>query len=165
VVHREEGNLPQAERDAETADGIRRTQGACVELAWTLVLLAGIRRSRGRLVEAQEAVDEARHVLGKLADAGRIGSLLADEERHLADALGRATVADLLESPSEAELAVLRLLAGDLSVREIAEELFLSVNTVKTHTRVIYRKLGVRSRSDAVARAGALGLLGANHLG
>jgi ATP/maltotriose-dependent transcriptional regulator MalT len=165
VVHREEGNLPQAERDAETADGIRRTQGACVELAWTLVLLADIRRSRGRLVEAQRAVDEARDVLRKLADAGRIGALLADEERDLADALDRAAVDDLFEPPSEAELAVLRLLAGDLSVRQIAAELFLSVNTVKTHTRVIYRKLGVRSRADAVARAGALGLLGANHLG
>jgi LuxR family maltose regulon positive regulatory protein len=116
-------------------------------------------------VEAREAVDEARDVLRQLADAGRIGSLLAAEERRLADALSRASFEDLLESPSEAELAVLRLLAGDLSVRQIAEELFLSVNTVKTHTRVIYRKLGVRSRSDAIARAGSLGLLEANHLG
>jgi ATP/maltotriose-dependent transcriptional regulator MalT len=159
VVRREEGNLPQAERDAENAERIRRTQGACVELAWTLVLLADIRRRRGRLVEAQRALEEARDVLGQLADADRIEALLAGEERELADALDRAAGDNLFESLSEAELAVLRQLAGDLSVRQIAAELFLSVNTVKTHTRGIYRKLGVRSRADAVARAGALGLL------
>ena len=55
---------------------------------------------------------------------------------------------------------MLRLLDSELSVRQIGEELFLSANTVRTHTRSIYRKLSVNSRADAVARAGALGLLG-----
>ena len=55
---------------------------------------------------------------------------------------------------------MLRLLAGDLSTRQIAGELFLSPNTIRTHTRAIYRKLAVNSRADAVARADALGLLG-----
>jgi LuxR family maltose regulon positive regulatory protein len=59
-----------------------------------------------------------------------------------------------------AELAVLRLLASELSVRQIGETLFLSPNTVRSHTRSIYRKLGVNSRAEAVARADALGLLG-----
>ena len=54
---------------------------------------------------------------------------------------------------------MLRLLASDLTVREIGATLFLSPNTVRSHTRAIYRKLGVRSRADAVARADALGLL------
>ena len=54
---------------------------------------------------------------------------------------------------------MLRLLATDLSQREIGAELFLSLNTVKTHTRSLYRKLGVASREEAVARATALGLL------
>jgi LuxR family maltose regulon positive regulatory protein len=56
-------------------------------------------------------------------------------------------------------MAVLRLLDSELSVRQIAQELFLSANTVRTHTRSIYRKLGVSSRADAVARADALGLV------
>ena len=55
---------------------------------------------------------------------------------------------------------MLRLLDSELSVRQIAQELFLSVNTVRTHSRSIYRKLNVSSRADAVARADALGLLG-----
>jgi DNA-binding NarL/FixJ family response regulator len=62
--------------------------------------------------------------------------------------------------PSPAELAVLRLLDNDLSVRQIGEELFLSANTVRTHKRSLYRKLSVNTRADAVARADVLGLIG-----
>jgi LuxR family maltose regulon positive regulatory protein len=60
---------------------------------------------------------------------------------------------------SERELAVLRLLASKLSRREIAAELYVSFNTVKTHMRAIFRKLGVASRPEAVERARELGLL------
>src|ERR671930_1021951 len=56
------------------------------------------------------------------------------------------------------ELAVLRLLASKLSQREIAGELYVSFNTVKTHTRAIFRKLGAASRAEAVARARELRL-------
>jgi DNA-binding CsgD family transcriptional regulator len=69
----------------------------------------------------------------------------------------RAGSGEILEPPSEAELAVLRLLASDLSAREIGAKLFLSPNTVRSHMRRIYRKLGVNSRAEAVARADALG--------
>ena len=55
---------------------------------------------------------------------------------------------------------MLRLLATDLSTRQIGEQLFLSPNTIRSHKRALYRKLGVHSRADAVARATALGLLG-----
>ena len=65
----------------------------------------------------------------------------------------------MLEPPSDAELAVLRLLASDLSTREIGERLFLSPNTIRSHTRALYHKLGVHTRADAIARATALDLL------
>ena len=65
----------------------------------------------------------------------------------------------MLEPPSEAELAVLRLLAGDLSMHEIGERLFLSENTIRSHRRALYHKLGVHSRPEAIARATTLGLL------
>ncbi len=85
---------------------------------------------------------------------------LADEvQRELEAARGRSFSGELLEPPSEAELAVLRLLATDLSTREIGERLFLSPNTIRSHRRALYHKLGVHSRTDAIARATELGLL------
>jgi LuxR family maltose regulon positive regulatory protein len=65
----------------------------------------------------------------------------------------------LIEPLSERELEVLQLNAGGLTNREIASRLFLSLNTVKAHTRNIYGKLGVHSRTQAVAKAQALGVL------
>jgi LuxR family maltose regulon positive regulatory protein len=54
---------------------------------------------------------------------------------------------------------VLRYLPTNLSTPEIARELSLSINTVRTHTRHVFAKLGVHRRTDAVTRARALGLL------
>ncbi|HEU0237358.1 MAG TPA: LuxR C-terminal-related transcriptional regulator [Candidatus Limnocylindrales bacterium] len=65
----------------------------------------------------------------------------------------------LVEPLSERELEVLRLLHGDLDGPEIARHLFVSVNTVRTHTKNIYAKLGVNNRRAAVRRAGELGLV------
>ena len=70
---------------------------------------------------------------------------------------------DGLPSPSEplseSETRVLRYLPTDLSAREIADELFLSWYTVKTHMRHLYAKLGTHTRHETVQRARALGLL------
>jgi LuxR family maltose regulon positive regulatory protein len=60
---------------------------------------------------------------------------------------------------TEREVAVLRLLASPLSLREVGSALYVSLNTVKTHARGVYRKLGASSREEAVARARELGLL------
>ena len=60
---------------------------------------------------------------------------------------------------SERELGVLRLLPSGLSLRQIGAELYVSLNTVKTHVRHIYLKLEAGSRNEAVARARELGLL------
>jgi LuxR family maltose regulon positive regulatory protein len=65
----------------------------------------------------------------------------------------------LVDPLSERELEVLRLVAAGLSNPEIAEELYLSVNTVKAHTKNIYGKLNVRGRMQAVDRARELHLL------
>jgi LuxR family maltose regulon positive regulatory protein len=66
------------------------------------------------------------------------------------------------ESPdalTERERAVLRYLSTSMSTAEIASELYLSVNTVKTHLAAIYRKLAARKRREAVLRARELELL------
>ena len=60
---------------------------------------------------------------------------------------------------SERELQVLRLLATDLNGPDVARRLVVSLNTLRTHTRNIYAKLGVNSRRAAVRRAGELNLL------
>jgi LuxR family maltose regulon positive regulatory protein len=71
----------------------------------------------------------------------------------------RERPAEMVEPLSERELEVLQLIGEGFSNREIAQELTLSVNTVKVHTSNIYGKLGVNSRTQAVARARALGIL------
>jgi len=77
-----------------------------------------------------------------------------------ATAEGRAPAEQsLIEPLSERELEVLRLLQSDLDGPEIARELTVSLNTVRTHTKNIYAKLGVNSRRAAVHRAAELGLL------
>lgn len=65
----------------------------------------------------------------------------------------------LVDPLSDRELDVLRLLCTDLSGPEIAEELMISLNTVKTHLKNIYSKLDVHGRYEAVERAKQLGLL------
>ncbi len=69
------------------------------------------------------------------------------------------THSQLLEPLSDREKAILRDLPTMMSNVEIAGELCLSINTVKTHLRHVYRKLGVRRRRDAVERARQLSLL------
>ena len=60
---------------------------------------------------------------------------------------------------SEREVEVLRLLATRLSGPEISRELYVSLNTLRTHTKHIFSKLDVNTREAAVRRAGELGLL------
>jgi LuxR family maltose regulon positive regulatory protein len=65
----------------------------------------------------------------------------------------------LQEPLSESETRILRYLPTNLSVPEIADQTYLSANTVKTHMRHLYGKLGAHSRTAAVQRARSLGLL------
>jgi ATP/maltotriose-dependent transcriptional regulator MalT len=70
---------------------------------------------------------------------------------------------DLIEPLSERELDVLRLLGSELDGPAIARELMVSLNTMRTHTKNIYAKLGVTNRRAAVRRAAELGLLPRTH--
>ena len=68
------------------------------------------------------------------------------------------TLNDLAARTGLVKSTVLRLLASELSQREIGSELYVSFNTVKAHTRSIFRKLGASNRAEAVARGRELGL-------
>jgi LuxR family transcriptional regulator, maltose regulon positive regulatory protein len=91
---------------------------------------------------------------GHRALAGELLSAL-----HERRAAGRAPAATLLDPLSERELAVLRFLPTMMSNAEIAAEMYVSVNTVKTHLKHVYRKLDVTHRRDCVKRARELRLL------
>jgi len=151
------GQLGEAEREAVRGELLRRAPEPSVENTQARLLLADIRRRRGRLALATADLEEARRSIAGFRDPGRLPAV-ADL---LASTLAQAQRdgAPLSEAPTDAELAVLQLLPAELSQREIGAELYLSMNTVKTHVRELYRKLGVRSRPEAVARATALGLL------
>jgi DNA-binding CsgD family transcriptional regulator len=73
--------------------------------------------------------------------------------------LDRATGRDAATALSDRELAVLQFLPTRLTNQEIGEQLYVSLNTVKTHLKSLYRRLDVRSRDEAVVRARQLGLL------
>ncbi len=108
--------------------------------------------------EAEEWLTEARSIVNRCVDPGIAGRYLGRvEARH-----GRAerpSVDGQVEDLTERELSVLRYLPSVLSQREIAAELYVSLNTVKTHSKSIYRKLGVDGRKAAVQAARDNGLL------
>jgi LuxR family maltose regulon positive regulatory protein len=109
----------------------------------------------GRLLEDRPGWAYAQRVL-ELARALTSRSTPVGPQPVLRDA---AQSGQLVEPLSRRERDILRLLVSDLSGPDIARELVVSVNTVRTHTRNIYAKLGVTSRRAAVRRAGELGLL------
>ncbi len=114
------------------------------------------------------AVLEEGDVVARLARAAA-ESLRTEAGASLALALGAPSRAHggLRQSTvvlSERELSVLRFLPSRLTNSEMARECFMSVNTVKSHLKGIYAKLGVSSRADAVSRASLLGLLGPDRL-
>ena len=88
--------------------------------------------------------------------ARRLLSAAASEQMSPASAPGGSPLADPL---SARELEVVRRLDSDLTGPEIASQLFVSLNTLRTHTKRIYTKLDVTNRSAAVRRARELGLL------
>jgi LuxR family maltose regulon positive regulatory protein len=97
---------------------------------------------------------------------GHVTRLLNDfetgDERRATEETGSTFIlprSPLVEPLSEREMEVLRLVATGLSNREIADQLVIAVSTVKSHTNTIFGKLDVKSRTQAVARAGELGLL------
>ena len=95
--------------------------------------------------------DHAHRLLGHFAALAAPG-----ETMH---AIAPRPGAALVEPLTERELEVLRLVAGGASNRDIAAQLILSVGTVKKHTNNIFGKLGVQSRTQAIAKARAFGLL------
>jgi ATP/maltotriose-dependent transcriptional regulator MalT len=154
------GDAAAAVAAADTAVKSARQGGAILEVAKALLVKAEIVEHLGDHQTAKAIRDEVDTRVRGSAEVGITSTLLASAERNAGVAVSsrneRCAVAEEL-TPKEIE--VLRLLATRLSRREIGARLYVSLNTVKTHQRAIYRKLGVEHRGAAVSRARELGLL------
>lgn len=167
------------ERLRRDADAGGRT-GSTIE---ALVLLGAAHRGAGDGAAAIGAIEEAlqraepeghvrvllhggpgtAELLRSVADrhgpesyAARVAAAASGVAR--ADGPVRPARTSAVDALSDRELDVLRLLRSDLSGPEIARELHVSLNTLRTHTKHIYTKLGATNRREALTRAAALGL-------
>jgi LuxR family maltose regulon positive regulatory protein len=141
LAHDAAADLPAATASLERALDVAEPQGIrrpFVELGPHVATL--LRRQLRQGTAHRSLVDDLLHELGRPQADGRPRTLL-------------------LEPLSDREAAVLRFLPTMMSNGEIAAELFVSVNTVKTHLKSIYRKLDVPDRREAVRRARDLELL------
>ena len=154
-----EGEPAEAERELASAERFFRDEVATVHHAWLLLLLSSARCRRGRLDAASSSLGAARDEIAELVDPAPLASCWptspASSPTHAA-VPRPASSASRRVTPSS---PCCGCWASDLTTRQISAELYLSPNTVRSHTRAIYRKLGVNARADAVARAESLGLV------
>ena len=156
------GDVTLACSAADRAVDLARHGAGRIEFAAALATSARMRRwADPDDPEASRRLDEAATVLGLCPDPGQAlrDAVLAERRRSasLRAAGGSASpargVGRLAEPLTERETAILALLPSPLSQREIAATLYVSHNTLKTHLRAIYQKLGVSGREEAVAVA------------
>ena len=150
----------EAKRDVRTAAALLADLGEFATWygALTRILLAHASLSLADAVGARTLLAEASRLARRTPDAVIFQGWFEDAWSYL-DTLAETSLA----GPSAltiAELRILRFLPSHRSFREIASQLGVSANTVKTQAHAIYRKLGVASRSEAVDRAEQAGLLG-----
>ena len=158
AVQAAQGNLSTARDELERA--LRMRQKSIGLSPWPtaeiMFRLAPVLADLGDRAGAGILLGEARQVLMTAPDGADAQlARLAQLERQLS----YRPVTAPGEPITEREQEVLRLLQGTLSLRDIGRELYLSPNTIKTHTRALYRKLGASDRQDAVAKGRELGIM------
>lgn len=155
------GELTDAAEEIERGLALGEQLGAWQLIAHASLALAEVRQRQHQPAAARRLLTRVRGLLESLPDPGDGFSRLERTEKalRLRATRDRGSAAGPYWELSRREIEVLRLLPSGLSQREIAAELYVSFNTVRTHTRVIFGKLGVASRAEAVARARELGLL------
>ena len=156
LARADSGDLVGSERDLELAVSAARASPWLQPwlLVQGLLTQAALYVRRGDLERSQQVLAEVREHLDRYPPS----SVLSERTRNLETSISRDH--PLLGEPlTERELTVLRLMPTDSTQGEIGEQLYLSINTVKSHARSIFRKLGVGSRPEAVARAQDMGLI------
>jgi LuxR family maltose regulon positive regulatory protein len=156
------GDRTAAADAAHLAVSLARNGAGILEVAKALMVRAKILGDLGDSEMAAVSQNEAGALLRACAHTGIAQTMLTTARRNkaVAAAVSPRNQADMVaEELTAKEQEVLRLLATRLSRREIGQRLYVSLNTVKTHQRALYRKLGVENRAAAVTRARELGLL------
>ena len=161
LLARHDGDLARAAALLRRAADLARTYGEPLGLVTALTALAEVELDGHDRPAARRALAEARDVVTDEPVAPpAVRRLEAVEHRAGRTAVHAARRAGaLVEELTDREQAILRALAGAATQREIGNALHLSINTVKGYTKILYRKLGVGSRQDAVREGRALGLL------
>jgi LuxR family maltose regulon positive regulatory protein len=149
------GRLREALPLLERALAVLRSWGQPIDLAKVLLRQASVLRAVGERERTATAIGEARSILQACPDPGVVLSERLAALEQSAHTAPRPEDGEL----SKRALGVLRLLRGPLSESDIASELYVTNNTVHSHIRSIYRKLGVSSRAETIARAHTLGLI------
>jgi LuxR family maltose regulon positive regulatory protein len=119
---------------------------------WVVLARASVRLGDG--LGATLMLDEASRALKLTPDAIVLGEWIAETAASI-----ELVSASMIRDLTPAELHILQYLPTHFSFPEIADQVFVSPNTVKTQAQSIYRKLGVTSRREAVEQARAVGLL------
>lgn len=154
------GDKAAAADAARLAVGLARKGAGVLEVAKALSVRAKILKDLGDHETAAASRSEANALLRGCTNGVIAQSVLSRAGQSAGVAVAaRDDACPVAEELTSKELEVLRLLATRLSRREIGQRLYVSLNTVKTHQRALYRKLGVDSRNAAVTRARELGLL------
>lgn len=128
--------------------------------AWLAIDFAEARLADADEDAARSSLHRAQSLLARFVDPAAFGDRLRAVGAPLGIApFARTAAREPVVELSERELSVLQLLDSALSAREIAAHLFVSPNTLKSHVRAVYRKLGVNSRHSAVRAARECGLI------
>ncbi len=145
-AHQARGDIPAALATLQRALTLAEPEGYVRVFVDEGLPMASLLRAAARVAHGEQKVIAPSYIRRLLAAVNRTGGGMPEKQ-------------GLIQPLSERELVVLRLLGSDLDGPDIARELVVSLNTVRTHTKNIYAKLGVNNRRAAVRRAEELDLL------
>jgi predicted ATPase/DNA-binding CsgD family transcriptional regulator len=155
-----QGNPTEAEQNFEQAYTFFEEVGTTIGIIWCLYGLSRAAMALLNPARGRELVETARKLASQIHSASWIkktDNLLHQIDPQLTQPSSK-TIKQGDEAFSPRELEVLQLLKSDLNGPDIAERLVVSLNTVRYHTKNIYRKLGAGTRMEAIRRAKELGL-------
>jgi LuxR family maltose regulon positive regulatory protein len=152
-----QGELAEAEVQLERALELFEVDSMALHRTLALFVLASVRHGQGDLPGARAPAEQAHKLVEQSTDPGMLPALLEQTEATLGSPPPQRV--QLVEPLTEREQTVLRLLPTQLRTPEMAQELSVSVNTIRSQVQAIYRKLQASSRTEAVTKARHLRLL------